>query len=153
MRGTRTLSTVAAVAVICAFGCGCSFFHLLSHEPVDLGGKWVAKGQPLVMTFKKDLTYEIDQNGDGVPDITGTYRQSLHWVYLRQDKPAGVATCDEDGAYEYTIKGKSITFASMGDSCGERIQLLSNAWERPPRVDPVEPVKAPAPPPKINWTW
>jgi hypothetical protein len=98
-------------------------------------GAWKFKSSengPQTLTFKKDGTFELDTDGNGVRNIWGSYRLSRDWLILNDVGGESTFDCGQEGAYIYKVSknDEDLKFTLMADQCVPRTQALSAEWTR-----------------------
>ena len=114
---------------------GCSLIPQNWKVPEKLTGAWQFKDSsqgPLVLTFRKNQTFEVDYNADGKKDIWGQYELWEKRIKLTDDKPRVITDCFEPGFYYYSIKNYELHFDLLADHCRPRKYVLSLPMVRRP---------------------
>ncbi len=84
----------------------------------------------LVLTFKKDKTFEVDYNADGERDIWGRFELLDNRIKFIDDKPRIISDCYEAGFYYYKIEGNELNFDLLADQCKPRKEVLNDTMVR-----------------------
>lgn len=98
-------------------------------------GKWkqlsANPNKANTLIFRSDRFFEIDLKSDGKADVIGEFDSTKKQVTLR-DKAGKVspACLNAEGVYHYTIKGNTIAFDKVKDTCLPRAEDLSMKWKK-----------------------
>ena len=114
--------------MLSVFVSGCSWVDGTWSRAPRLIGAWEFKDSfqgPLVLTFRKDQTFEVDYNADGKKDIWGQYELWEKRIKLTDDKPRVITDCFEPGFYYYAIDNNELHFDLLADHCRPRKYVLS----------------------------
>lgn len=122
--------------VLLSAGCSTSPGHYLDAyygQPNLLKGSWVyadPQNGPVVLTFHKDRTFELDGDGDGKKDIGGTYELFENRVTFKEEYPQQMTQCTQWGYYNYAVEHANLNFTVMADQCDPRELVLSQPFVR-----------------------
>ena len=114
--------------MLSVFVSGCSWVDGTWSRAPRLIGAWEFKDSsqgPLVLTFRKAQTFEVDYNADGKKDIWGQYELWENRIKFTDDKPREITDCFEPGFYYYLIKNHELYFDLLADHCRPRKYVLS----------------------------
>jgi len=112
---------------------GCTYLAKLQSPYKKLIGAWQFKDPsqgPLILTFRKDKTYEVDHNADGKKDIWGTFSVHDGRVRFVDDEPRVTTDCYEPGFHTYSVVNDELTFELFADQCLPRKYILKLGWVR-----------------------
>lgn len=112
---------------------GCSHLDKKGGVGGTLVGSWKLKNQneepAAILTFKKDETFKLDLEGDGIVDLEGTYSIYGSRLQLTEIDANAAIHCSHSGFYDYTIQGKELNFAVFAEECAPRQEILTGIWE------------------------
>jgi hypothetical protein len=125
-------SGLMAVCLFLAVGCASLEYYGTKGYIV---GAWRFKNPengPQTLTFKRDGTFELDTDGNGIKNIWGSYRLSQDWVILNDVGGESTFDCAQEGAYSYQVSknDETLKFTLMADQCVPRTQAMSMEWSR-----------------------
>lgn len=109
--------------------CLSTFCYPTTDNP--LVGKWQHPEEAgLTIELKADMSYEVDGDGDGIPDVKGAYEiegQSL----ILSDKSGNNACKEAKGIYTFTIEAGDVSFVKKEDNCPSREGVLDGVtWKK-----------------------
>jgi len=125
------ISFMAAVVIWAASGCSVVDWYAGRYVPFT--GTWKFKDSaqgPLVVKFNRDMTYEVDTDGNGTKDIWGEFKLHDSQVTLQDVGGAMGGDCHEGAVYLYQLSRSELRFAIVGDQCKSRVAALAQPWVR-----------------------
>ena len=97
-----------------------------------LVGSWQYKDktkETAMLTFHEDMTFEVDNNSDGIRDSWGRYELFDNRVKLIEEKNRQITACFEPGFYYYEITDKDLRLSLLADQCQHRTRILNPLME------------------------
>lgn len=121
--------------VLCVFlAAGCTYVDRAVDGFSTIRGSWGYKNSAAgasVLTFNKDMTYDLDINGDGAANISGVYSVSGNILRLTDtDGEFDRKKCSQTGIYTFEIASREIQYQLVADQCSYRSQALGLTWQR-----------------------
>ena len=129
----RTMFPLVSGLLTALLMSGCSFLDIVQGTYIDLAGSWEYKStgcNPLVLSFRKDMTFEVDFDSNGTRDIWGRYELYADRIKFIDAEDECTTDCQEWAMYEYAIKGRELRFRLLADECRPRKYALSLTWQR-----------------------
>ncbi len=111
----------------------CSVADWYMGRYVPFVGSWKFKDSaqgPQIIKFKRDMTYEIDIDGNGAKDIWGQYKLIEHQLTLQATDGTIGSDCHEGAVYLYRKAHGELNFTLVGDQCRARVSALSQTRVR-----------------------
>lgn len=108
------------------------FTYFLNPAPENpLIGKWKhPKITGLTIELKEDMSYEVDNEGDGVIDVRGTYALAGN-DFIFNDKTGEMACTKAKGVYTFKVVITTLRFDKKEDDCPSREGALDGVtWEK-----------------------
>lgn len=103
-------------------------------NPNPFVGKWISQDAEqgmATLNFRRDRVYELDVEGDGVPDVWGRYQIIFEKEIVFKAEGGNIShDCYQSGIYNYRFSWSRVRYYLIGDQCTSRKQLLSAPWKR-----------------------